>query len=153
MEPAHGKRNRGRPKTTWRRTMLADLKQLGLTIGEAEAVAKDRNRWRNLARPLAPTVETWVGKVGKVRPVATAIIKFNSHLGFTTTHPWNPYSAHVITWNSNGAQCFKYWRKQKNRQLLNKHVKSENDGICCGMWHIVRWAHENKCINKKKASI
>ena len=37
--PAHGKRNRGRPKTTWRRTMLADLKQLGLTIGEAEAVA------------------------------------------------------------------------------------------------------------------
>ena len=84
------------------------------------------------------------------RPVATAIIKFNSHLGFTTTHPWNPYSAHVITWNSNGAQCFKYWRKQKKRQLLNKHVKSENDGICCGMWHIVRWAHENKWINKKK---
>ena len=56
--PAHGKRNRGQPKTTWRRTMLADLKQLGLTIGEAEAVAKDRNRWRNLMRPLAPTVGT-----------------------------------------------------------------------------------------------
>ena len=39
--------------------MLADLKQLGLNIGEAEAMAKDRNRWWNLARPLAPpTMET-----------------------------------------------------------------------------------------------
>ena len=45
--------------------MLADLKQLGLTIGEAEAVAKDRSRWRmrNLARSLASTVVTLVEKV------------------------------------------------------------------------------------------
>ena len=49
--PAHGKRNRGRPKTTWRRTMLTDLKQLGLTIGEAEALTKiatDGGIWRGL---------------------------------------------------------------------------------------------------------
>ena len=53
--PANGRRNRGRPKTTWRRTMAGDLKKLGLSLGEAEAVAKDRTRWRILMGPLTPT--------------------------------------------------------------------------------------------------
>ena len=93
MEPAHGKRNRGRPKTTWRRTMLADLKQLRLTIGEAESVAKDRNRWRNLARPLAPTMEIWVGKVREQvlfhsfsHPSSDPILKKNINVINTCLH-------------------------------------------------------------------
>ena len=56
--PANGKRNRGRPKTTWRRTMIKDLEKMGLTLKEAEKVAKDRRRWRGLIGPLAPTAET-----------------------------------------------------------------------------------------------
>ena len=44
-----GKRPRGRPKTTWRRTIETELKeQLGMTWGEAETKAKDRTGWRNL---------------------------------------------------------------------------------------------------------
>ena len=43
-----GKRSRGRPKTTWCRTIVSELKELGITWGEAETKAKDRNGWRNL---------------------------------------------------------------------------------------------------------
>ena len=43
-----GKRPRGRPKNTWRRTVGSELKKLGLTWGEAEAKAKDRAEWRKL---------------------------------------------------------------------------------------------------------
>ena len=43
-----GKRPRGRPKTTWRRTIEAELRELGMTWGEAEAKAKNRAEWRDL---------------------------------------------------------------------------------------------------------
>ena len=41
-----GKRKRGRPKTTWRRTVLTELEEMGLTWGEAQAIAQDRPKWR-----------------------------------------------------------------------------------------------------------
>ena len=41
-----GKRKRGRPKTTWRRTVEMELKELGLTWGQAQALAKDKTRRR-----------------------------------------------------------------------------------------------------------
>ena len=37
-----GRRKPGRPKTTWRRTIEAELKQGGFTWGEAQKIAKDR---------------------------------------------------------------------------------------------------------------
>ena len=52
--PSQGRRNRGRPKITWRRTVEKDLSRLGLTWGEASALAQDRRQWRSLLRPLAP---------------------------------------------------------------------------------------------------
>jgi len=48
----HGQRPRGRPKTTWRRTIESELKELGMTWGEAETKAKDRTGWRNLVATL-----------------------------------------------------------------------------------------------------
>ena len=50
-----GKRPRGRPKTTWRRTIEAELKELDMTWGEAETKAKDRSGWRNLVATLCST--------------------------------------------------------------------------------------------------
>jgi hypothetical protein len=47
-----GKRKRGRPKTTWRRTVVAELKEMGLTWGEAQAAAQDRERWRGIVAAL-----------------------------------------------------------------------------------------------------
>jgi len=44
-----GKRRRGRPKETWRRTVQKDLKHHGLTLETAPQVAVDRSRWRPLA--------------------------------------------------------------------------------------------------------
>ena len=41
-----GKRNRGCPKTTWRRTITTELSDIGLTMGEAQVFAQDRHRWR-----------------------------------------------------------------------------------------------------------
>ena len=41
-----GKRNRGRPKTTCRRTITTELSDMGLTMGEAQVIAQDRHRWR-----------------------------------------------------------------------------------------------------------
>ena len=43
-----GRRKRGRPKTTWRRTVMAELEEAGLTWGEAQCVAQDRKRWREI---------------------------------------------------------------------------------------------------------
>ena len=43
-----GRRKRGRPKTTWRRTVMKELEEMGLTWGEAQAKARDRSLWRSV---------------------------------------------------------------------------------------------------------
>ena len=50
-----GKRSKGRPKTTWRRSIIAELSNVGLTMGETEVIAQDRKRWRNDIVALCPT--------------------------------------------------------------------------------------------------
>jgi hypothetical protein len=47
-----GKRPRGRPKTTWRKTITDELHREGLSWGEAETKAKDRKGWRDLVETL-----------------------------------------------------------------------------------------------------
>jgi len=43
-----GKRNRGRPKSTWKRDLDSDLKEMGHSWTEVETIAQDRSRWRAL---------------------------------------------------------------------------------------------------------
>ena len=43
-----GKRKRGRPKITWRRSVEAELRDGGLTWETASKQAKDRQKWRSL---------------------------------------------------------------------------------------------------------
>ena len=50
-----GKRKRGRPKTTWRRTVATELKEVNLTWGQALHAAQDRSRWRQIVKALCPT--------------------------------------------------------------------------------------------------
>ena len=50
-----GKRKRGRPKTTWRRTMEEELKNSGLTWGTGAKKAQDRVVWKDLVRALCAT--------------------------------------------------------------------------------------------------
>jgi len=50
-----GKRKRGRPKSTWRRTAEAELQALNLTWGRASWLAKDRQEWRRLVDALCAT--------------------------------------------------------------------------------------------------
>ncbi len=45
--PTTGKHRQGRPKMTWRHSTEKVLIKLEFTWGEAEALAKDRNSWRN----------------------------------------------------------------------------------------------------------
>ena len=52
LERDQGKRPRGRPKTTWRRTIESELKELDMTWGEAETKAKYRTGWRDLEATL-----------------------------------------------------------------------------------------------------
>ena len=40
-----GRRKRGRPKTTWRKTAEIELSEMGLTWREAQVIAKDKTRW------------------------------------------------------------------------------------------------------------
>ena len=55
--PDAGRRKRGRPKETWRRTVERERNSLGFSSwDEAGAVAHDRNRWRTLIR--GPTLHT-----------------------------------------------------------------------------------------------
>ncbi|KAI8485767.1 hypothetical protein Bbelb_364770 [Branchiostoma belcheri] len=48
-----GKRKRGRPKLTWRRTLQKDLESRGITLKDAESLAEDRAEWRRLAAQCA----------------------------------------------------------------------------------------------------
>ena len=41
-----GKRKRARPKMTLRRSVEAELKDMGMTWSEAERLGKDRTAWR-----------------------------------------------------------------------------------------------------------
>ena len=50
-----GRMESGRAKTTWRKTAMAELHDMGLSWGEAQATAKDRTMWRNVAVALCPT--------------------------------------------------------------------------------------------------
>ena len=43
-----GKQHKGRPKTTWWRTVTADLAELGLVWAEAESITRDRVGSRDL---------------------------------------------------------------------------------------------------------
>ncbi|KAK2171021.1 hypothetical protein NP493_1110g00012 [Ridgeia piscesae] len=50
-----GKKKRGRPKMTWRQSVMAVLKEMGLSWGEAQASAKDRTLWRSIVVALCTT--------------------------------------------------------------------------------------------------
>ena len=47
-----GKRKRGRPKITWRRTVLEEAKSVNKTWSELKLYAKNRIRWRELVAAL-----------------------------------------------------------------------------------------------------
>ena len=50
-----GKRKRGRPKTTWRKTVETELSEMGLSWGEGQSIAKDKTREKEtLLQPQAP---------------------------------------------------------------------------------------------------
>ena len=46
--PEDGRRKRGRPKNTWRRTFKEDLEEMGVSWHGARRIASDRERWRLL---------------------------------------------------------------------------------------------------------
>ena len=47
-----GRRGRGRPKETWRRTVETEMKQQGWTWGFLERAAQDRSKWKDLVEAL-----------------------------------------------------------------------------------------------------
>ena len=49
-----GRRKRGRPKSTWRRTVMKDLGEMGLTWGETQAKGTERSVWRSSVVALCP---------------------------------------------------------------------------------------------------
>ena len=51
-----GRRKRGRPRSTWRRTMLGELKEAGMVWSAAVKRVQDRNEWRNLVEALCATL-------------------------------------------------------------------------------------------------
>ena len=50
--PDSGRRNRGRPRETWRRTIEAEMKTAGKTRKELEKAAMEREQWKSLVRAL-----------------------------------------------------------------------------------------------------
>ena len=58
-----GKRKRGRPKMTWRQSVMAELKEMGLSWGEAQASAKVQNLVANaLLWPYVPLGRSRISK-------------------------------------------------------------------------------------------
>ena len=50
-----GKRKPGRPKTTWRRAVMAELSEVKFTWGEAQHAAQNRAKWKEIVAGLCPT--------------------------------------------------------------------------------------------------
>ena len=50
-----GKRKRGSPQTTWRRTVEGELRELRMNWGQAALKAKDRQEWKKLVVALCTT--------------------------------------------------------------------------------------------------
>lgn len=49
-----GKRNVGRPKNTWRRTVEREITQLNKTWSQMKVIAQNRNRWKRFVEALCP---------------------------------------------------------------------------------------------------
>ena len=47
-----GRRRRGRPKDTWRRTLHREVRSKDLTDEEVQGVARDKGEWRRLVDDL-----------------------------------------------------------------------------------------------------
>ena len=59
-----GRRKRGRPKTTWRRTVEKERSKAGWqSWSEVRTAAQDRNRWKSMWRPYAPPWHEGTSKV------------------------------------------------------------------------------------------
>ena len=50
-----GKRKRGHPKITWRRTVEKEIKEMGKTWGDIKLTARDRQMWREHVAALPDT--------------------------------------------------------------------------------------------------
>jgi hypothetical protein len=50
-----GKRRRGRPKQTWRRSVHNEASEKGKSWSEVKRIAGDRTRWRRFDDALCPT--------------------------------------------------------------------------------------------------
>ena len=62
---AEGKRKRGRPNTTWRRTIENEIKERGYTWGTIDRKSNNREEWRKLV--LAQCSMNWInGKVNSL---------------------------------------------------------------------------------------
>ena len=53
--PDSGRRKRGRPRETWRRTIEAEMKATGKTWKELEKAAMNREQWKSLVSALCAT--------------------------------------------------------------------------------------------------
>ena len=53
MNP-QGKRKRGRPRNTWRRDLMKDIKRKGYNWRELEKKAQDRRLWKSFVNDLCP---------------------------------------------------------------------------------------------------
>ena len=49
-----GTRKPGRPRTTWRRSIQEDLKEINMTWCEAKRAAQDRQKWKAIVDALFP---------------------------------------------------------------------------------------------------
>ena len=48
-----GKRRRGRPTTTWRRSLDTELRTYGISWGEAKHETQDRTGWKTVVKALS----------------------------------------------------------------------------------------------------
>ena len=53
-----GRRRRGRPKVTWRRMMVRELKECSLSLETAGLWAEDRQQWRPITEAPCATLGT-----------------------------------------------------------------------------------------------
>ena len=60
------------------------------------------------------------------KPAVTAILNYNSLFGLAIVQPWNPYTV-----------CVSMQARKEASLFLNKHEKSVNEGMWCGLYIVL----------------
>ena len=115
-----GTRSCGRPRTTWRRTILEEIRHQGKTWNEVKVLASNRVRWRNFVRVLC-SLQEWRETIYTGCPRRN-VPDFGS-VPYVKVYRYNPKHLYpkLNGYGDNGQRSLKLWQLLHTYWLPNTY--------------------------------